>query len=456
MHKALPIIAALACAVPLRAQAPLVRADWPAKGQADFIPGQVVVQFKDAPDDASLARLLRETGAREAGRSRFSRGLHVLSLPAGESVERGVARFQALPGVAFAEPNFLRRLSFNPNDPLFRFQWNFRLIDAPRVWDIQRGARDVTVAVIDSGVAVEDRPPFLLEIDFGDGGPTRVFNVGPFRRGPDWGNTSVAPGFDAVFEQGHAWDDEGHGTHVASTIAESSNNNVGLTGLAFGVTLLPIKACVSLPWIDPELVGCPSFAIAEGIDHARTRGAKVINMSLGGRGISQAERAAVQRAAGANIVLVAAAGNDDGPVDFPAALDEVIAVGAVTARRQKAFYSNFGRELDLVAPGGDPREDVDGDGFNDFIFQQSLNPDAAAAGDYSRFGYFGLVGTSMASPHVAAAAALLISQGIDSATAVRHALEQTAEDLGTAGRDDRFGHGLIRPAQALSGMGLNR
>ncbi len=456
MRNKMPFVAGVAAlvvasAVATDAQTAKLRA-WSA---GEYVPGEIVVQFRDGLDDAGLASLLRQTGARESGRSRFSRGLHVVSLPTGQSVEQGVARFSVLPSVAYAEPNYLRHMAFTPNDPLFRFQWNLRLIDAPRTWDIQQGKRDVVVAVLDSGVASVDKPAFLLDVEFDDG-TTRTVSVGPFRRAPDWGSTSFTAGLDAVVGLDFAWDDDGHGTHVASTIAESGNNGVGVTGLAFGVTLMPIKVCISLPWVDPDLIACPSFAIAEGIDHARTNGAKVINMSLGGERASQTERAAVQRAAGANIVIVAAAGNDDGPVDFPAAFDEVIAVGAVSGSRGKAFYSSFGRELDLVAPGGDPFEDIDGDGFRDFVFQQTLDQRESDAGRYGTFGYFGKIGTSMAAPHVSAAAALLISQGITSASAVRAALEQTADDLGPTGRDDRFGHGLINPAKALSGLGLGR
>ncbi len=426
----------------------------PGRG-AEYMPGQLVVKFRDGVDDARVASLLSRTGARDATRSRYVRGLHVVGLPEGQPVTGAVERFAALPDVEWAEPNYLRRLSFTPNDPLFRFQWNFRLIGAERIWDIQKGQSNVTVAVLDSGVASVDKPSFLLNVLFTDGS-RRTVTVGPFRRAPDWGSTAFAAGHDAVLGLDFAWDDDGHGTHVASTIAESADNAVGMAGLAFGVTLMPIKVCISLPYVDPDFEVCPSAAIAEGIDHARANGAKVINMSLGGPVSARVERDAVARAAGANIVLVAASGNEDGPVGFPAAFDEVIAVGAVNARRQKAFYSNFGPELDLVAPGGDSREDVDGDGFPDFVFQQTLDARDAAAGRYDNFGYFGKIGTSMAAPHVAAAAALLISQGITSAQAVRRALEQTADDLGASGRDDRFGHGLINPAKALSGLGLNQ
>ena len=172
-------------------------------------------------------------------------------------------------------------------------------------------------------------------------------------------------------------------------------------------------------------------------------------------------RAAIDRAVAAGITVVAAAGNDGrGAVSFPAALPNVIAVGALDGRKQKAPYSNFGAELDLVAPGGDIRRDDTGpngvpDGRPDGILQQTLDPDSAEQGIFNDFGYFFVTGTSQATPHVAALAALLYQQGIKSPTAIKAAMEQTAEDLGAAGRDDTFGNGLIRPPLALKGLGLN-
>jgi serine protease len=141
-------------------------------------------------------------------------------------------------------------------------------------------------------------------------------------------------------------------------------------------------------------------------------------------------------------------------------LPNVIAVGAIDGRKQRAFYSNFGPELDLVAPGGDFRRDdtgLDGvpDGIPDGILQQTLDFDFVDRGIFTRFDYFFLEGTSQATPHVSALAALLYRQGITVPGAVKAAMEQTAEDLGAAGRDDTFGNGLIRPSLALKGLGLN-
>jgi serine protease len=441
--------------VPLGAETMLVR-EQAGRGRERVLPGRVLVQFNTGTEDARVAATLHAAGGREEWRSGFTRGLRLVRVPAGEGVEHAVARFGKLPEVEFAEPVYLRQLAYEPNDEFLRFQWNMRLINAPRIWDIQKGKNTVVVAVLDSGVAHEDLAPFTVDLGiFTVDQSSFPITVGPFRRTPDWGGTTFVKPYDAVFGTAHAWDDEGHGTHVASTVAEAGDNRVGFTGLAYNAALMPVKVCLSQPRIDPDLVGCPTFAIADGIDYARTNGAKIINLSLGGTFPSEAERRAVQRAAAANMVIVASAGNENGPVGYPAAFAEVIAVGAVDGRRQKASYSNFGPELDLVAPGGTGRDDADSDGLPDFVFQQSINPLAAEQGVYTEVTYLGLAGTSMASPHVAAAAALLVSQGISDANSVREALQQNADDLGAAGRDNQFGFGLINPVKALTGLGLN-
>ncbi|MET0555813.1 MAG: S8 family serine peptidase, partial [Vicinamibacteria bacterium] len=179
--------------------------------------------------------------------------------------------------------------------------------------------------------------------------------------------------------------------------------------------------------------------------------------SLGGPADSTTVRQAVDRAVAAGVTVVAAAGNaGESGVEYPAALPNVIAVGAVDQRKVQAVYSNFGPALDVVAPGGDGDRDDNADGLSDSIFQQMLDPDAVEVGRFDVFGYFGLDGTSSATAHVAALAALLYSQGITQPAAIQAAIERSAEDLGPAGRDDRYGHGLIRPGAALSGLGLAR
>ena len=188
---------------------------------------------------------------------------------------------------------------------------------------------------------------------------------------------------------------------------------------------------------------------------------KVINLSLGGESSSEDVRRAVDRAFANGVVVVAAAGNEDkGSIDFPAALPNVIAVGAVDALKLRAPYSNRGPELSVVAPGGNCDRNDSGNAFGaDCVWQQGPHPEFVFLGRYDVFISLGLEGTSMASPHVAALAALLVSQGITDPRSVRAAIEQTAERLGGApagGRNDEYGHGLIQPAKALSGLGFNQ
>ena len=241
---------------------------------------------------------------------------------------------------------------------------------------------------------------------------------------------------------------------MASTVAEGTNNSIGLAGLAFDCAIMPVKV------LDQFGAGT-FFEVAEGIDFAAANSeVKVINMSLGADGFSETVKRAVDRAYSRGIVLVAAAGNTGRPgIDFPASLPNVIAAGAVDARGEPASYSSTGPELELMGPGGDCDRDDDRDGNADCVFQQMPDPDFTSEGIYTEFCLCGLDGTSMASPHVAAAAALLISQGITEPDAVRAALQQNAEKIGGApegGRNDRVGYGLIQPAPALSGLGLNQ
>jgi serine protease len=298
--------------------------------------------------------------------------------------------------------------------------------------------------VLDTGVAFED---------YTDPRTGQVF-----RKAPDWGETRFVQGYDFFNDDAHANDDRNHGTHVASTIAEGTNNGMGVAGLAFGCAIMPVKV------LGASGVGT-FFALADGIDYAINytengmRPVKVINLSLSSSSFNQTVKSALDRAAAAGVLVVASSGNNGASsVNFPADQENVVGVGALNAAKQKAWYSNTGPELDLVAPGGDCDRDDDGNGVPDCVFQQTMRAPAAAGGRYDDFAYFGFQGTSMAAPHVSAAAALLFSQGFTDAGAVRKALEQTAERLGGAppgGRNDAYGNGLVLPAAALPGYGLN-
>ena len=356
-------------------------------------------------------------------------GMYVATLSPQSDVNQAVAAYAAQPEVVYAEPNYYvyadsgpaAPLAFTPDDPYFNLQWNLAAIQAPEAWDISDG-QNVVVAVLDSGIAYEDYEQY--------------------RQAPDLKNTRFIPGYDFVNNDLHANDDGGHGTHVAGTIAQSTNNAIGVAGVAFGVTLMPVKVLNDR--------GQGTFdALAQGIMFAADNGVRVINLSLSGRKTSALLADAIDYAADRGVLVVAASGNSGGAVEYPAAYDRVLAVGSVEFQQQRAQYSNFGPQVSVVAPGGDTYADHNGDGYPDGILQQTFVP-----GDYGTFQLQYMEGTSMAAPHVAGVAALLFAFDPDaSADQVRQAIESSALDLGAPGRDNDFGYGLIQAAAALEKMG---
>lgn len=356
-----------------------------------------------------------------------SEPFRVVKLPAGKSVHDAEREFESRDNVVYAEPNFIARAFFVPNDPYYPLQWNFDNaryggIHTQAAWDISQGA-GVTVAVVDTGVAYEN---------YRD-------TSGRYYQAPDLANTKFTQGYDFVYNDTHANDDNGHGTHVTGTVAQSTNNGMGVAGVAFKATIIPVKV------LDKN--GSGTYAnVAKGIRFAADKGAKVINLSLGGSSSSQTLLDAVSYAYSKGATIVAAAGNSGtNVIAYPAAYDQyVIAVGATRYDETLAYYSSFGPSLDLVAPGGDLRVDQNGDGYGDGILQQTFQ------GGTNNFAYWFFQGTSMAAPHVSAVAALIIANGnATTPDRVQTILQQSAKDLGSLGRDDTYGWGLVNAAAAL-------
>lgn len=341
-------------------------------------------------------------------------------------VTQKISEYLTRQDVEYAEPNYIAYALMAPNDPLYTYQWHLynpvhKGINMQSAWDISQGS-GVTVAIIDTGVAYE--------------------NYERYKQAPDLANTCFAAGYDFVNNDAHPNDDHYHGTHVAGTVAQSTNNSIGVAGVAFGSCLMPIKVL--------DRTGGGTYdQVADGIRFAADNGAKVINLSLGGRGFSQTLKNAVAYAYNKGVTIIAAAGNDGKNILlYPAAYDEyVIAVGATRYDELLSGYSNFGPSLDLVAPGGDTSVDQNGDRYPDGVLQNTFNPNTRDTGD---FDYWLLQGTSMAAPHVSGVAALLISKAVaTNPQDVRAALESTAKDLGAVGRDDIYGWGLVDAAAAL-------
>lgn len=377
--------------------------DSPIAPNARFAPGRVIVGF----DEASLPEGILE-GGMQLRRIRRLGGMDaaLFALPSNLSVEDAVAELRASGRFAYVEPDYERTILVN--DPYLSYQWDMAALGAETAWLTSTGS-GVVVAVVDTGVS----------------------------SGPNDGVHGLLAGYDFVNNDSNAADDQGHGTHVAGTIAQNTNNGKGVAGLAYDASILPVKV------LNSAGTGYVSD-IVEGIDYAVAQGADVINLSLGSSTGSTAEARAIQSAWDAGVFVAAASGNDGAStVYYPAAYSGAAAVGATGYGNYRASYSNTGTALDFVAPGGDLSQDLNGDGYGDGIIQETFSG--------ANWSYYLYQGTSMASPHVAAAAALLMGEGASNAEAF-DALSETAVDLGSTGWDSSYGHGLIAPAPALDSL----
>lgn len=318
-------------------------------------------------------------------------GVLVLTIPETEQ-ETITAALRALPGVQYVEPNYpVYALETIPNDPGWVYQYNLAAIRAPQGWDLATGSAAVTIAIIDSGVDLTH---------------------------PDLAAKLLA-GYDFVNNDSIPQDDYGHGTHAAGIAAAATNNGLGMAGVSWGARIMPVKVLDSS--------GGGTYAnVAAGIIWAVDHGAQVINLSLGGSAPSLVLSDAVDYAVNRGVLLVAAAGNTgSSSVLYPAAYPAVIAVAATDAANQRAPFSNYGPAIDLSAPG---------------VSIYSLD---VGGGTIYRSG------TSMAAPHVAGLAAILMGMPGGSAWSARTWMETTALDLSTPGWDVFTGYGLIQMDAAI-------
>ena len=298
----------------------------------------------------------------------------------------------------YIEPNYIYRAFAVPNDPEYSQQWNLRSINVESAWDDTKGS-GVTVAVIDTGI-------------------TPV---------PDLQNTTFVAGYDFVNDKVEALDDNGHGTHVAGTVAQSTNNSYGVAGIAYEANLMPLKVLSASG-------GGTVADIAESIRFAADNGADVINMSLGGGGESQLMQEAIAYAHLKDVVIVAAAGNsNENSASYPARYPYVIGVSAIDSVGAKAPYSNFGAGVDISAPGGSEAGK---------ILQETIDPET------SEPIFAGFQGTSMASPHVAGVAALIKAAGIQDPDEISDILTKSARVI-QQDPLNHFGAGHLDAAAAV-------
>jgi serine protease len=306
-----------------------------------------------------------------------------------------------------------------PNDPLYVKQWHMRQIGMPQAWKLADG-NGVVVAVLDTGVGFEDY---------------KNMHVLPDLKGI----TFVDP-YDFVGNSKHAGDDHGHGSHVTGTIAQVTNNGIGVAGVARNVKIMPLKVL--------SASGSGSVAgIADAIRFAADHGAKVINMSLGGAFPSRVLKKAVEYAHDKGVTVVCAAGNESrNKVGYPAAYPGAVAVSATQQDEAITFYSNTGKDIDIAAPGGNTRDSSGGRNNPDGgVLQNTI-----VIGNPKEDGYFAFMGTSMASPHVAGVAALVVGEGVTNPDEVEQILKDSArKPQNQTYSEVKYGAGIIDAPAAI-------
>jgi serine protease len=442
---------------------------------APYVQGEVLVKFKSGALGVAESRAMSVVrGRADVSAARSVGDAVLLPTPDEPDARMAAARLAEQPEVEWAQPNYLRSLHATPNDPSYSRQWNFDVINLPRAWDINPGgATDVTVAIIDTGVTTVTT---LLPMPLWTGSAIETVGV-PVAMDPDISASRVLPGRDFVFWSGPVIDMVGHGTHLAGTALEETNNNLALAGIAYRARLMPLKACygyweiqfvqsaAGIPgFVDPRETGtCPDSAVSEAIRYAADNGAQVINLSLGGPEQSPITREALQYAVTRGAFVAVSNGNQaqrGNPVEYPAAyapeFNGVVSVGAVGPNLERAIYSSTGPHLEIAAPGGDSRFGVAATVYQLGLLASDFNAATVIRPRFDRYLEVPMQGTSIATPHVAGLAALLYGQGVRNPGAIESGLRATARDLGPAGHDDQFGDGLIDARAAVRGLGLAR
>jgi thermitase len=345
---------------------------------SDFSSQQILVKFKPDVTLPEVAQIHRQLGG-QIRETIPGIGVQVVMVPKGQEKAKAKA-YSSNARVAYAEPDFVAEAMGNPDDPQFVYQWGMVKIQAPEAWEMTTGSASINIAILDTGVDL-DHPDLASKI---------ISNV----------NFSSSPTVDDVY---------GHGTHVAGIAAAMTNNGIGVAGLGYSSTIMNVKV------LNDDGMGAYSW-LASGIIWAVDNGAKIINMSLGGSSSSSTLEDAVNYAWNNGVVVVASAGNSASTApSYPAYYNNCIAVAATDANDALASFSNYGKWVDVAAPG--------------------MTIDST----WNDGGYGCMSGTSMASPHVAGLAALVFATLSDANGngklngEVRRRIESTCDNTGVGG-----------------------
>jgi serine protease len=445
----------------------------------EFVPGEVIVRFKDqvlpasgadtlsarsssvglqavagGPRRPMLMRLGNNTqraqamqalGVAHKRKPRFLGRVATESEQERQDTALAVQALRARPDVASADLNYIRRPLLVPDDTYYGYQWHYSTINLPQAWDITTGTPavgDVIVAVIDTGVQL-NHPDLAGKLIAG-----YDFISNPAM---SLDNNGIDPNPDDPGDQFTPAKSSFHGTHVAGTVGAATNNGGGVAGVSWGAKIMPIRVLGKGGGTDFDIIEGVRYAarLPNGSNTLPPKRADIINLSLGGPGFSQSAQAVVTEVRNLGVIIIAAAGNDNSSqLFYPASYAGVVSVSALDMNKARAPYSNFGTEIDVAAPGGNVGADLNNDGFVDGVLSTKGDDSTGviqAAYEFEN-------GTSMASPHVAGVAALIkaVYPGLTPAEfdfAISNGV--IVDDLGATGRDNIYGRGLINALKAV-------
>ncbi len=377
--------------------------DFSKKISEEYVPGEYIVQFDLARTSKSKESLMSSLKTFGSSKDQLQIGEKIFYLLKSDlDLNYMKQNLSRLPDFVNIEPNYVFTISgtIPPNDSYYSQQWNLQMTNLHLAWFETQSAEFITIAVVDSGIDLnhEDLQGVILT------------------------------GYDFVENDQIPQDEHGHGTHVTGIISALTNNGKGVASVTWGLTkIIPLRV------FDAQGEGT-SFNVAKAFVYAVDHGAKLINFSGGAKQGNDAMYQAVKYAYENDVIIVCAAGNDGTMgIDYPAAYSETIAVGAVNYYGERASYSDYGPELDFVAPGGEE--------------------DLGVLSTWRNNMYLWACGTSMAAPHVTGVIALMIAKGITGVQNIREILGRTAYDLGPMGWDQYYGWGLIDAYAAVTWQG---
>ena len=387
--------------------------------KVSVVAGEIVVRFKPGVKKETIDKI-NESFKVEIKKKLRIKNIYLLKVPPTKTINEMLKKYKEDPNVEYAEPNYIRKAFLTPDDPNCSdpTQWGIFKIEADQAWDTETGKESIVIAILDTGV----------DYDHED------------LSGNMWDDGSGNCGYDFVNDDNDPDDDHydaltgahSHGTHCAGIAAAMTNNTTGIAGVSWKSKIMAVKV------LDESGNGTLAWEL-DGIDYAVEKGADIISMSFGTDVYPPIpiglERETINDAYEKGCVLVAASGNVNQPyVAYPAAYENVIAVGASNQSDQRWVSSNYGSELDVVAPGVD-----------------ILSTVRMGRGSVGNNNYEYFIGTSMATPFVSGLAALILSHlGGLAPSDVRRIIEKTADDIGNSGWDQETGWGRINAYNALT------